>query len=79
METRKRDTTQETDPQYDWRDAETKGRLFLMAHQDDPDDDDDDTDDDTDDEAGDWGHVDPAEGNSPFPDSNDPSGPGSAV
>lgn len=29
--------------------------------------------------AGDWGHTDPAETNSPFPDSNDPSGPGSAV
>ncbi len=32
-----------------------------------------------DDEKGDWGHVDPAESNSPFPDSNDPSSPGSAV
>ena len=30
-------------------------------------------------EAGDWGHVDPADGNSPFPDTNEPSAPGSAV
>lgn len=30
-------------------------------------------------ENGDWGHVDPAESNSPFPDSNEPSAPGSAV
>lgn len=43
-----------------------------------PDPDEDDEDEEEDDE-GDWGHVDPAEGNSPFPDSNDPSGPGSAV
>ncbi len=34
---------------------------------------------DEEEEEGDWGHVDPAEGNSPFPSSNDPSGPGSAV
>ena len=34
---------------------------------------------DEEEEEGDWGHVDPAEGNSPFPDSNAPSGPGSAV
>lgn len=36
-------------------------------------------DEDEEDDAGDWGHVDPNESNSPFPDSNDPSGPGSAV
>jgi hypothetical protein len=47
--------------------------------EDDDDEDDNDEDDNDDDEEGDWGHVDPAEGNSPFPDSNDPSGPGSAV
>jgi hypothetical protein len=46
--------------------------------EDDDEDDDDDDDEDEDDE-GDWGHVDTGEGNSPFPDSNDPSGPGSAV
>ena len=45
---------------------------------------DDDADEDVneDDEAeepGDWGHTDPAEGHSPFPDPMDPSGPGSAV
>jgi hypothetical protein len=52
-------------------------RLSAMASNDDPnpkEDEDDDNDD-----AGDWGHVDPAEGNGPFPDPNAPSGPGSAV
>ena len=29
--------------------------------------------------AGDWGHIDPAESNDPFPDPNEPSAPGSAV
>ena len=38
-----------------------------------------DSEEDEEEEEGDWGHVDPAEGNSPFPDSNAPSGPGSAV
>jgi hypothetical protein len=42
-------------------------------------DDDEEDKEDKDDDAGDWGHVDPAEGNSPFPDSNDPTAPGSAV
>jgi hypothetical protein len=48
----------------------------------DPDPDDEEEEDDAEeeeDENADWGHIDPAEGNSPFPDSNDPSGPGSAV
>ena len=42
-------------------------------------DDNEDKDESEDDGDGDWGSVDPAEDNSPFPDSNDPSGPGSAV
>lgn len=58
--------------------------IYAMASSDDPDpvekdDDDDDSQDANTVESGDWGHVDPAEGNSPFPDSTDPSGPGSAV
>ncbi|MEO5776667.1 MAG: hypothetical protein ABIQ27_07160 [Flavobacterium sp.] len=47
--------------------------------EDEDDDNDNDDDNDEDDEKGDWGHVDPAEGNSPFPDSNEPGFPGSAV
>lgn len=59
-----------------YQNDEPEERIHAMASYDDPDDDEDDDDDD---DAGDWGHVDPAESNSPFPDSNDPSGPGSAV
>lgn len=72
---------------------EDNQQLYVSSGKDDPDRDDDDEEEDDDDdeeedddteeneedEDGDWGHVDPAEGNSPFPDSNDPSGPGSAV
>ena len=48
--------------------------------EDDVDDDDEDNDEEEEEEeAGDWGHIDPAESNSPFPDSNAPSAPGSAV
>ena len=46
---------------------------------DDNDDDDDDDDDEEEEKTRDWGHVDPAESNSPIPDSNAPSAPGSAV
>lgn len=57
--------------------------IHAMAGIDTPDPDDEDEDEEEteeeEDEDSDWGHVDPAEGNSPFPDSNDPSGPGSAV
>jgi len=63
-------------------DAETENyddspNEYLFAN-DDPDDEDEDEEDE-DDEKGDWGHVDPAEGNSPFPDPMDPAAPGSAV
>jgi hypothetical protein len=71
---------------------EEETSIYAMAANVDPnpDDDEDDDEDDEDDEDdndetededddADWGHIDPAEGNSPFPDSNDPSGPGSAV
>lgn len=44
---------------------------------DDENDDDEEDDDDDDDNPQDWGHTDPLD--SPFPDSTDPSGPGSAV
>ena len=57
-------------------------RLHTSASNDDPDEDEEDEVDANDEEeetAGDWGHVDPAGGNSPFPDSNEPSSPGSAV
>lgn len=59
--------------------------VYAAGRNDDPDPDDEEeeeeeeTKEDEDDEAGDWGHVDPAEGNSPFPDSNAPGFPGSAV
>lgn len=46
--------------------------IHAMAGIDAPDEDDDE-------EAGDWGNVDPAEGNSPFRDPMDPTSPGSAV
>jgi hypothetical protein len=53
-------------------------RHEIQAANDDPEDEEED-DTEEEDNSGDWGHVDPAEGNSPFPDSKDPSGPGSAV
>jgi hypothetical protein len=56
--------------------ADSGKNMYASGNNDDPDDDEDE---DEDEEEGDWGHVDPAEGNSPFPDNNDPSGPGSAV
>lgn len=71
--------------------AKADERLNFLSSNDDPDPDDDDDDDeddddnddnddeDEDDEAGDWGHVDPAESNGPFPDPNEPGFPGSAV
>ena len=62
-------------------------QVYAMAGIDGPDpdeedeeqDEDENEDGDDEEEAGDWGHVDPAEGNSPFPDSNAPGFPGSAV
>lgn len=60
-------------------------RLNVVDSNDDSDEEEEDDQEDDDDseeeeeEAGDWGHVDPAESNSPFPDSNAPSAPGSAV
>jgi hypothetical protein len=80
MKNKNWDEAQDVAPQDDWQDANK--RIYAAGNTDDPDpvdedEDDDDTEDD--DEAGDWGHVDPAEGNSPFPDDMDPSGPGSAV
>lgn len=53
-------------------------RLNATTSNDDPDEEAD-TEENEDEERGDWGHVDPAESNSPFPDSNEPSAPGSAV
>ena len=63
--------------------------LHAMAGIDDPDSEEEEEEDDLEDnedneeeeeeESGDWGHIDPAESNSPFPDSNAPSAPGSAV
>lgn len=62
--------------------ARTNEEVDERLYAADPDEDDDDNDDDEkedEDAAGDWGHVDPAEGNSPFPDPNAPTAPGSAV
>jgi len=81
------------DPTRYIADDEEEISLYAMAITDKPDPNDEDDDDDDDDEdsdegdekddenaeEGDWGHIDPVEGNSPFPSSNDPSGPGSAV
>lgn len=54
---------------------------YYFSTANDPDDEDDEDEDDEDEaeEARDWGHVDPAESNSPFPDPMDPAAPGSAV
>lgn len=72
-------TTEENEP-GDTRYGKADEHLYAVNSNDDPDPDDaDDNDDDDDDEAGDWGHVDPAESNSPFPDPNEPGFPGSAV
>ena len=69
-------------------DEDINKSIYAIGLNDDPDDEDEDDDEDDedneddedeDDESGDWGHVDPAEGNSPIPDGMDPSGPGSAV
>ena len=55
-------------------------RLNAMAVNAEPDEEEEaETEDTEDEDAGDWGHVDPAESNSPFPDSNEPSAPGSAI
>lgn len=77
--------------QYDIEDGE-EVTLYAAAGYTDPDpeeeedeEDEDDEDEEEDDEeeeeeeSGDWGHTDPAESNSPFPDSNEPSFPGSAI
>lgn len=61
---------------------ENDAPIYAQQNLDDPDPDDedeDDEDDDEDEDRKDWGHIDPAEGNSPIPDPMDPSGPGSAV
>lgn len=78
METTKRDAVQETAPQQHWHYAETDESIYASAYVD-PDDEEEEETDDDENEAGDWGHVDPAEGNSPFPDPNAPTSPGSAV
>eukprot|EP01136_Pigoraptor_vietnamica_P034059 Opistho-1_new@97608 len=62
--------------------------FYALSGNDDPDpdeeeeddeEDDDEENEEDDDERGDWGHIDPAESNSPFPDPNAPTAPGSAV
>lgn len=69
-------------------DEEQQPFYALSDDDPDPDDEEDDDNDDEeededeeeeDDERGDWGHIDPAESNSPFPDPNAPTAPGSAV
>ena len=59
---------------------ESDEHLHAMAVYDDPEDDEDDEEEEgNDDEGRDWGHVDPAENNGPFPDPNEPSFPGSGI
>lgn len=53
--------------------------FYALASNVDPDEEEDESDTEDDEEAGDWGHIDPAESNSPFPDPNAPTAPGSAV
>lgn len=57
--------------------AEAEHPPMYATGNDEEDEDEDDEDDDE--PRNDWGHTDPLDDNSPFPDSNDPSGPGSAV
>ena len=61
---------------------ETDDTIYASDRDDeeeDDDNDDDDSNDDDDDEPADWGNVDPQANPGPFPDSNDPTAPGSAV
>lgn len=62
-----------------YRPQEDDAHVHAMAYEDDDEEDDEDFEEDNDEENGDWGHVDPYESNSPFPDPNAPSAPGSAV
>ena len=82
MKTTKTDAAQEAVPQKNWHYAETGESIYAAAGSDDPDEEADEEEEENDDEeeqSGDWGHIDPAEGNSPFPDPNAPTSPGSAV
>lgn len=84
MENTERDTAKYAAPQdepiYYGADHEVIERYYATQQPDpDPDQEQTKADDKEEEDLQDWGHVDPAEGNSPFPDSNDPSGPGSAV
>lgn len=76
METTDRHSAQHEGPIYYGADHEVIERYYAAQN---PDPDEDDEEEESDDDAGDWGHVDPNEGNGPFPDPTDPSGPGSAV
>lgn len=94
MENTNRDTAAIATPQYDWQHPEIKESytsefnhhisddeeelsIYAMAPHDDLGKEEES--DDANEETGDWGHVDPAEGTSPFSSSADPSGPRSAV
>lgn len=95
MENTVRDPAATAAPQNDWQNAENNAspndsldaHVHAMAGIDASDQEEEEEDDleenedneEEEEEAGDWGHVDPAESNSPFPDSNAPSAPGSAV
>ena len=79
MENTERDEAQTAFPQNDWQYAENDISVYAAATNDpDPKEEEEDNEEEED-TAGDWGHVDPAEGNGPFPDPNAPSSPGSAV
>jgi hypothetical protein len=69
-----------TEPSRYGTEANYDQRLNSTGSNDDPDEDEEEeTEEEREERSKDWGHVDPAEGNSPFPDSNDPTAPGSAV
>ena len=53
--------------------------MVRTTSNDDPDEEEEADTENEDETAGDWGHIDPAESNGPFPDPNEPSAPGSAV
>lgn len=77
MENKNRDIAQDANPKnepiYYGADQEVFERYYAAQSKPAPDEEEE----TEEEESGDWGHTDPTD--SPFPDSNDPSGPGSAV
>lgn len=67
------DANPQNEPIYYGADEEVFERYYAAQGNPDPEDEEE----EEEDSGSDWGHTDPTD--SPFPDSNDPSGPGSAV